>query len=422
MNGWKLKTIDEVAEIVAGVPAPNETFETGDYPFVRMKHLGEKHLSVSFFPNAEYVTKAQKLPVTKAETILIPRSGSVHLNHRAVLKKDAVIVSHICGLVAKEDIDTNFFYYQLCQFDMTQIMTQTTGLNAISFSELRKVSFVFPNNKSEQSCIAKILSLVDEAITQTEALITKYQRIKTGLMQDLLTKGIDENGNIRSEATHEFKDSPLGRIPKDWEEKELSTCVKASITYGIVQAGPHVENGIPYIRTGDMAGDSLIVKEMLRTSPSIAGSFKRSEVHTGEIVFALRATVGEVLEVPSDLDGANLTQGTARIAPSDKVSNNFLLWMMRTEVVKNQIELVKKGTTFFEITLGDLREIRVFIPKNKKEQEAIAKSLDLQEQSIASKKCLLAKLKSLKKGLMQDLLTGKVSVDSLLAEREAVNA
>ena len=62
---------------------------------------------------------------------------------------------------------------------------------------------------------------MDRAIEQTEALIAKQQRIKTGLMQDLLTRGIDEHGNLRSEQTHQFKDSPLGRIPVEWEVTSL---------------------------------------------------------------------------------------------------------------------------------------------------------------------------------------------------------
>ena len=97
-------------------------------------------------------------------------------------------------------------------------MARCTGTSfpAISAKDLSKVSIKLPP-LSEQQKIAQILTKVDEAITQTEKLIAKYQRIKTGLMQDLLTKGIDKNGNIRSEATHEFKDSHLGRIPVEWE-------------------------------------------------------------------------------------------------------------------------------------------------------------------------------------------------------------
>jgi type I restriction enzyme S subunit len=73
----------------------------------------------------------------------------------------------------------------------------------------------------EQRKIAQILETVDNAIEKTEKIIEKYKRIKQGLMQDLLTKGIDEKGNIRSEKTHKFKDSPLGRIPEEWEVVRL---------------------------------------------------------------------------------------------------------------------------------------------------------------------------------------------------------
>ncbi len=63
-----------------------------------------------------------------------------------------------------------------------------------------------------------MLTSIDPAIEQTNALIAKQQRIKTGLMQDLLTRGIDKEGNLRCERTHAFfKDSPLGRIPVEWK-------------------------------------------------------------------------------------------------------------------------------------------------------------------------------------------------------------
>ena len=85
-----------------------------------------------------------------------------------------------------------------------------TTFAEISKSSLAKAEVVLPIDKAEQAKIAEVLSTVDRAIEQTEALIAKQQRIRTGLMQDLLTRGIDEHGDLRSEQTHEFKDSPLG--------------------------------------------------------------------------------------------------------------------------------------------------------------------------------------------------------------------
>ena len=101
-----------------------------------------------------------------------------------------------------------------------------SGLKHLQKKDFKSHLLVIPKSLTEQKKIAEILSTVDKAIEQTEQLIAKYQRIKTGLMQDLLTKGIDENGNIRSEETHEFKDSPLGRIPLEWEVVELGKGIK----------------------------------------------------------------------------------------------------------------------------------------------------------------------------------------------------
>ena len=101
--------------------------------------------------------------------------------------------------------------------------------------------------QTEQTQIAAILSTIDRAIEQTEAIIAKQQRIKTGLMQDLLTKGIDEDGNVRSEETHAFKDSPLGRIPVEWEVETLSSVVDLQVGYAF-KSSWFSENGVRLLR------------------------------------------------------------------------------------------------------------------------------------------------------------------------------
>jgi type I restriction enzyme S subunit len=170
-----------------------------------------------------------------------------------------------------------------------------------------------------------------------------------------------------------------------------------------------------------MAGDAIELDHLLRTSAAIAKSYKRSEVHIGDIVFALRATVGKVLPVTSMIDGANLTQGTAKISPAKCVDTKFLLWAMRHSAVLRQIQLHQKGTTFMEITLSDLRAIKVRIPNRVEEQAYIGEILSVQEALITRYTSQLKKLRSLKTALMQDLLTGRKRVTALLepvAEQE----
>ena len=320
------------------------------------------------------------------------------------------------------ELDTEYLLHNL-SFRYSELRSRSAGGGRAGLTKtiLEQLPLPLPA-VPEQSKIAEVLSTVDRAIEQTEALIAKHQRIKTGLMQDLLTRGIDEHGNLRSEETHEFKDSPLGRIPVEWDIMALYEIVDESITYGIVQAGPHVDGGVPYIRTGDMRGDEINVEKLLRTAPQVAKSYKRSAVWVGDIVFALRATVGKVLPATVQLDGANLTQGTAKISPNKSIDSDFLLWAMRTSQVQNAIRLEQKGTTFMEITLGDLRTIRLALPKKKDEQSLIAAKLirlDRLRRDYAKQR---DKLVSLKRGLMQDLLTGNRRVTALLEQREGVTA
>jgi len=310
-------------------------------------------------------------------------------------------------------IDPNYFFFWCAPY-LTQVHNRTaaTTVKHLSVRDIERAKDAFPPT-SEQRRIAEILSTVDEAIEQTEALVGKWQQMKAGLMHDLFTRGVSPEGHLRptrTQAPHLYQQSRLGWIPKEWEVKPLGSFTQHDITYGIVQAGSHVEGGIPYVRTGDMWGNHLVREQMLCTTRSIADSYKRSEIRSGEIVCAIRATVGKVLRVPPELDGANLTQGTARIAPHSRVSAAFLLWAIRSERTQRSISLSIKGTTFMEITLGDLRSLPLAAPRSMEEQELIGSRLDDCDAAIETEEAHLAKLRQQKQGLMHDLLTGRVRV------------
>lgn len=270
----------------------------------------------------------------------------------------------------------------------------------------------------EQRAITAVRDTLNTTIRQTEEVIEKLKQVKQGVLHDLLTRGIDANGELRppqSQAPHLYKDSPLGWIPREWMVKRLADLMAADITYGIVQAGPHFDGGVPYIRTGDMSGTRLDRASLLCTSRRIADSYRRSEVRAGDIVMAIRATVGKVLPVPTDLDGANLTQGTARLAPNERTDAEFLLWAIRHQRAQDSILAEIKGTTFAEITLASLREVLLAAPADIAEQRLIGERIDACEARIQQEDRQRQKLQTLKSGLMDDLLTGRVRVTGLLA-------
>jgi type I restriction enzyme, S subunit len=152
--------------------------------------------------------------------------------------------------------------------------------------------------------------------------------------------------------------------PKKWPIHQLQDVVKKGtiVTYGIVQAGEEFLNGVPYIRTGDIVEGKIAQEGLRHTDPQIAAKFCRSRVEVGEIVMSIRATVGTTALVPPELDGANLTQGTARISPGENLDRLYLLYYLRASGTQHWINQQIKGATFREITLKRLRELPVSLP------------------------------------------------------------
>ncbi|MDA3860885.1 MAG: restriction endonuclease subunit S [Melioribacteraceae bacterium] len=319
----------------------------------------------------------------------------------------------------KSTVKNEFLFYALKgRQNLIMDLRVGSGLPNIQQKAIKKFSFILPKSKTEQQKISEILSKVDIAIEQTEKLIAKYNRIKTGLMQDLLTKGIDENGNIRNEETHEFKDSELGRIPVEWAVKRLNNCIKRSstITYGIVQTFEHIEDGIPVLRTIDLKENGINpISQLLRTKKTISDRYKRTILEANDIVCNVRASVGDFNLVSKEYTGCNTTRGVARICPSVEYNNGFLVWFLKSKTNEHQMDLLIKGTTFIDINIADLRQIYVLIP-HRNEQDAIQSKLDKIQLTIDDYNKQLKKNKSIKTALMQDLLSGKKRVTSLLKE------
>ncbi|EBS0396738.1 restriction endonuclease subunit S [Salmonella enterica subsp. enterica] len=194
-------------------------------------------------------------------------------------------------------------------------------------------------------------------------------------------------------------------VPKDWTTKTLSEIVKEKISYGIVQAGPHIPGGVPYIKSSDVRG-TINPEKLQKTSQAIHFKYRRSSVHPGDIVISLRGNIGECAIVPNSLPEANLTQGTARISVNNDQCNYFHYYQLASEPIRNKVKTLSKGSTFKEISLEDLRKVTVLCPSIQ-EQKKISQILTSWDKAITIAEKLLANSQQQKKALMQQLLTGE---------------
>jgi type I restriction enzyme S subunit len=207
-----------------------------------------------------------------------------------------------------------------------------------------------------------------------------------------------------------YKQTEVGVIPKDWIVKTLGEIVdkERPISYGIVQTGKSVDNGVSCVRVVDLDNGKIKKENLITTSTDISNSYRRTILKEGDLVIALRGKIGELAVVGKELTGSNLTRGVALIAVNNSLDALFFLQQLSSFNSKKIFEKNLNGSALQEIPINVLRKIPVAYPPTKHEQAAIAAVLSDVDTLIASLDKLIAKKRDIKQATMQLLLTGKI--------------
>lgn len=300
-------------------------------------------------------------------------------------------------------------------------VTNASAQGGVYLGALAKLLVSYPASRAEQSKIAEVLSTVDRAIAQTEALIAKQQRIKTGLIQDLLTRGIDEHGNLRSEATHAFKDSPLGRIPVEWEVKRLDSVAEFVTSGARGWAKYYREDGAIFLRIGNLTREHIDLRldDIVYVQPPTSTEGTRTRVEQGDLLISVTADLGIIGVIPTNFSVAYVNQhiALARL-DSEKASPRFVGWFLSAYQGRRQFDKLNESGAKAGLNLPTVRSL-LFASPSRAEQNRIAAMLDASVEGGMQRVDTLRKLRHLKTALMQDLLTGKVRVTPLLQQAGA---
>lgn len=241
-----------------------------------------------------------------------------------------ILSQRVILLKTRRHLVTNDFLFQRLSWHQFQatLKEHATGTTAqgIQRAKLEKIPLTLPT-VPEQRCIAAILYWLDSAIDQTEALIAKQKRIKSGLTQDLLTKGIDSCGNIRSDATHEFKDSKLGKIPKEWNVYSVEQ-LTTKIVDGVHKTPKYVSSGIPFLTISDLTTSNGIDFGTVRyiTHSDHAEFQKRADPTTGDVLVTKDGTLGVARMVTEGLPEFSIFVSLAQLRPNKDLCLPELIW------------------------------------------------------------------------------------------------
>lgn len=270
----------------------------------------------------------------------------------------------------------------------------------------------------EQRKISKILDTLDTAIHETEAIITKLKAVKQGLLHNLLTRGIDANGKLRpsyEEAPHLYKDSSLGWIPRDWSCKRLSDLLEVKLGFAF-SSHDYVEDGILSFRVTNIGQPSNDLGGIVKLPRDFLEKFPKQRLDGGEIMIVMvGASTGKMGRVPHAICPALQNQNMWNLVPKDNLDREFA-WIALPSLVERHMKQAQGSARDFLTQSAFLVEC-LGVP-SLEEQLQISNGLGVMDKRIETEKDLLNKLLIQKNGLLDDLLTGRVRVTSLVVAAE----
>jgi type I restriction enzyme S subunit len=290
-----------------------------------------------------------------------------------------------------------------------------TTVKGITLEALLSLPIEIPE-VSEQALIAAILDTLDDTIRYTEQMIAKLKQVRAGLLHDLLTYGIDENGDLRDPVRHPnvFEDG----IPTTWVEYTLGEVVPTA-EYGISTALRDDGNGIPVLRMNNIFNGEMSLADLKYASEAAVQSLVLRPL---DVLFNRTNSIEHVGRTGiwrGQLETASFASYLVRLVPQTSLLepeflNHWLNW------VSTQIKIRRfatPGVHQVNINPTSLRKSLIALPPKSEQLETI-RILTGFDYRLQFETRSLHKLRLLKQGLMDDLLTGRVRVVDLLSAEE----
>lgn len=409
-EGWDVKRLDEITTII--VSNVDKKINENEIPvsLCNYKDVYDNHYinsKLNFMDGAAKKVEIEKFTLLKNDVIITKDSETKFdiANSSVVIEelKNVICGYHLAILRPIPNVLDGVYLMNVLKIKPVNnhFVKYAQGLTrfGLTIDAINRAKIPFPPFEEQQK-IADILSKVDGQIQQTEEIIEKTEELKKGLMQKLLTKGI---GHTR------FKQTEVGEIPEEWEVVNLHEVSK--VTDGshyspktvksnnlIATVKNMLDNTFDYQSCRTISDEEFEILKHQGNSPKI-----------GDVLFSKDGTVGKTF-VFNDKKELIVLSSIAIIRPNENLDSHFLSEVFKSHILLKQLDGLKSGTAIRRVVLKSLKKFKLILPKSIHEQKQIASILTGVDNQIQDDKLQLENLKQLKKGLMQDLLTGRVRV------------
>jgi type I restriction enzyme S subunit len=404
-DGWEIKKLREIAELSAGgTPSTlvKEYWENGTIPWLSSGEVRNSIITSSREKITDIGLSNSSAKIFPKGTVLIAITGQGLTRGRtALLEIDAATNQSIIGIVCKPDRAYNLFLWYSLQNEYWKLRSISQGSNqaGLNLTILREYKIILPS-LSEQNKIASILSKIDDLIHKTDEIIEQTQRLKKGLMQKLLTKGI---GHTR------FKKTKLGEIPEEWNVLHgKDACSEIVVGIVIKPASLYSKEGVPCLRSFNIREDEINEKDIVLISEESNELNSKSRLREGDVLIVRTGYPGTSCVVPKKFTGGNCID-LVIARPNIHLDSFYLSRFINSDVGKAQVLKSQAGLAQQHFNVGEMRNMLIPIPTHSEQLKIVTILSNISSQVKVNLEYKF-KLETLKKGLMQKLLTGKIRV------------
>lgn len=408
LNNWQKVTLAEATTYInRGVP-PIYTQDNAGTAVINQKCIRDGQVNFEFARLTD--ESARQIPqdkLVKPYDILVNSTGTgtvgrvgqiINLTQRATADGHVTIVRP-----KKEEVDPIYLgiWLKSQQNKLEDLAEGSSNQVELSRDKIASIKVLLPPLKTQQK-IADILYSLNEAIQGTDQITRKTQKLKKGLMNELLTKGIGHK---------KFKKTKLGEIPEEWEIVEMNKITK-NITDGKHgDCSNEANSGYYFVSVKDIrAGQIDYTNARQITKKDFEETHKRTKLEVGDLLLTNSGTIGRMAVVPDKEITTRTTfqKSVAIIKPDSSKVNVYYMMYALTMVLKSLIT-ASSGSAQANLLLRDLRSYKIPLPSLEEQQKiaGILAELDTKLDQESKQKASLIKLKN---GLMQDIFSQKVQI------------
>lgn len=399
-EGWKIQRLKSVCNLRKRTKLPSLR-EIANIP---MNLIPEDGIYVNFIMKSIDDIKSGDI-CKEGDILLAGITPSFENGKQGIVpplpSKYAITTTEAFPLICGSNVESHFIFY-LLKYEFTRRiiasrMEGSTGRQRIPSDVLMNFHIPVPP-LVEQRGIVEVLGTVDECIRLTDAVIERAEELKRGLMQQLLTRGIGHT---------DYKETPLGEIPKNWK---ITTLAKEFNIIDCKHRTPeYVNEGYPCIRPRDIQPFITDLSSANKTSyEDYLDMIEKYEPKKGDIVYSRNASYGVSGYVLTD-EKFSIGQDTI-IITSKNHSTKYLYYFLNSPFIINYVQRISTGSTFKRINLKEIKKIRFSLPPVE-EQYKISDILWKIDSRILKENEIKTKTLQLKQGLLQSLLSGKIRVE-----------